>query len=46
MREKTNAVVAKLKMPTDPARIRRSDPGSQKIVLYGLCIKFILTIQY
>ncbi len=29
MREKTDTVVAKLKkMPTDPARIRRSDPGS------------------
>ena len=29
-------------MPTDPARVKRDDPGDPKNVRYGPCIKYIV----
>ena len=43
MRENPDSLVIKLKkMPTDPARVKRDDPGDPKNVQYGPCIKYIV----
>ena len=43
MRENPDSLVIKLKkMPTDPARVKRDDPGDPENVQYGHCIKYIV----
>ena len=43
LRENPTSVEDKLKkMPTDPARVRRTDPGEPASVLSGVCIRSIL----